>query len=93
MSTIGTIVVAAIGGAAALSWLYTVFHWIRALGHRKPEIGLSTLLLNGMKSFDADNFTEAGQVHVRAMVRGFMVFFACIFAGIAFGVLMAAVEH
>jgi hypothetical protein len=75
---LATILLALLASLALLAWLHTVFHWVRAMRHRRPEVSLGRLLLNGMAAFDESNFSEAGQPHVRAMRRGFVAFFACI---------------
>jgi hypothetical protein len=80
---------AIVGLLAFASWLYATSHWVRALKHRRPDVSLSTLLLHGMKSFDPGNFEPTGHPHVRAMTRGFMAFFLCLFAG--FGVVALAI--
>jgi hypothetical protein len=78
---LGNVLGAVVGIGALLSWLYAVYHWFKALGHRRPDIALSAMLLHGMKAFDGANFTEQGQPHVRGFIRGFGAFFVCILAG------------
>jgi hypothetical protein len=87
MELLGNILAAVVGVGAILSWLYVFVHWLKALGHRRPDISISSMLVNGMKAFDGNNFTEAGQAHVRAMTRGFIAFFLCLFLGIAVAAL------
>ena len=57
------------------------------MGHLKPGISVSTMLLNGIKSFDPDNFTEEGRPYVRSFVRGAMGFFLCALAAFAVAAL------
>jgi hypothetical protein len=79
---LATILAALLFWGALLSWLYTLLHWVRALGHRRPDVSLAKLLVNGMASFDEGNFTEAGHVHVRSFRRGFVAFFCCVLLGV-----------
>jgi len=52
---------ATVGVVAFLFWLSAFVHWILALGHRRPEIRLETMLMSGFKSYDATNFLPSGQ--------------------------------
>lgn len=74
---------------AACAWLIAMASWVLAVGHRKPEVKLTTLLLAGYKSFDADNFTPEGQRHQRRFVLAFAGFFLCVVAGVVMAMLFA----
>ena len=71
------------GTTLFVCWLWAAYNWIRSLGHLKPGISVSTMLLNGIKAFDADNFTEEGRPYVRSFVRGAMGSFLCVLAAFA----------
>ena len=66
------------GVLCAGSWLFCLVAYVGMLRNRAPGVGVGQLLMRGTMSFDADNFTGAGQAHQRRFVRGFAVFFAGI---------------
>lgn len=63
---------------AAVSWLYAAYSALRMAEHRKPDIPLSKLIMNGMAWFNKDNFTAEGHQHQRAFLTAFVAFFICI---------------
>jgi len=87
-----TALFALLGSGALLSWFYALYHWVSALGHRKPHISLSTLFFHGILAFDGANFTEAGQAHVRGLKRGFVAFFVFVLAGMGAGAALVALR-
>lgn len=87
-----TVLLAVLGGGAFGSWLYALYHWVAALGHRKPHVALSTLFFHGLMAFDGDNFTERGQVHVRGLKRGFGAFFLFVLAAVGVGAATLAMR-
>jgi len=63
------------GIATAGSWLFAAVSWILALRHRIPEQSSLLDLINGMKAFNPDHYTEIGQRHQRHFMMGFAAFF------------------
>ena len=82
MGNIANVLVIVIGVVAGLCWLSAFVHWIWMLGHRKPEIGLGTMLFSGYKSYDANNFLPSGQKIHRRFLLSILGFGVCIVIGI-----------
>jgi hypothetical protein len=78
-----------LGAGAFGCWLFAVFHWIKAVRRRRPEISLSALLTQGFKSFDPSSFTPEGAHHQKQFVRGTLLFVGFIVCGIVAGVLFS----
>jgi hypothetical protein len=70
-------------------WLTVAVSWLQLLGHRREGVSLTRLLFSGLAAFDASNFRESGRPIQRRMIRAFLGFFACVFAGVALGVVAA----
>lgn len=79
--SVGDIAVRVWGAIAAAAWLFAVANWVLALGHRAEGVSLSTLLLQGQKSFDSENFTGPGKGYQRRFMLGLGVFFLCVVLG------------
>lgn len=79
-----------VASGAGLAWLYMVYHWLKALGHRKPDVSLGKLLVSGLAAFDEGNFLESGHRHVRGLTRGMLAFFAAIGLLMLCAVLLSA---
>ena len=92
LDTLALVLGVLVGLAAFSSWVYAVWHWTRALRHRLSDVSLSTLVFNGLKSFDVANFEAAGHQHVRAMTRGFVAFFLSVLAGAGIVALQVALR-
>ena len=63
--------------ATALSWLSAVAHSIALMRHRQAEISILTLMFQGYKFFDIDNFKPSGHAYHHRMILsigGFVVF-------------------
>ena len=82
------IVLLIIGVGLAAAWVSTLFNWIQAVLHRKPEVQLTKMLFSGLAVFDPDNFTAEGQRYQRRYGISFAVFFLLMF--LAFGVVAAS---
>ena len=81
-------VLIAIGAVALAAWVFTLFHWIMAVRHRRADLGLGTFIANGIAAFDSSNFNEQGKRHSRLMAIGFVTFFATVLIGAALGALV-----
>ena len=54
--------------ATVLSWLSAVGHSLVLTLHRKDEVSVLTLMFNGYKYFDVDNFKASGHVYHQRML-------------------------
>jgi len=87
------VIVVAIGIAvlAFACWATAVVSWVQLFGHRREGVTAGSLIFSGMAAFDAGNFRESGWPIQRRLKRAFLAFFACVFAGIACGVIATQV--
>ena len=75
---------------AVITWLVAVISWIRSLQHLAEGVTVSTMLFNGVKSFDSDNFTPEGQKHQKRFLKAAGGFLICIFLGMVATVALSA---
>ena len=73
-----SILIGVVAAGAGSAWLYMVYHWLKAIGHRKENVTLGKLLVSGLAAFDVGNFKESGHRHVRGLTHGMLAFFAAI---------------
>lgn len=84
-----SLLIGLIATGAVSAWLYMLYHWLKALGHREENVSLGRLLVNGLAAFDEGNFKASGHRHVRGLKHGMLAFFAAI----VLLMLIAAVLH
>lgn len=84
-----SILIGVVAAGAGSAWLTMVYHWLKAIGHRKESVSLGKLLVSGLAAFDQGNFKESGHRHVRGLTHGMLAFFAAV----ALLVLVAALLH
>jgi len=78
------------GVAAFGAWLSALVHGVWSLAHLSGKNSLGQMLFNGIRWFDADNFTPRGQQLQRRFVQSFAGFFLCVLGLIAAAALMSS---
>jgi hypothetical protein len=70
---------------AAAAWVSAFIHGIWSLGHLSGKSSLGQMIFNGIRWFDAENFSPRGQVLQKRFGRSFIAFMFCVF-----GLVLAA---
>ena len=83
-----SILIGVVATGAGSAWLYMVYHWLKAIGHRKESVSLGKLLVSGLAAFDERNFKESGHRHVRGLTHGMLAFFVAILLLISIAALL-----
>lgn len=73
---------------AAAAWGSAFTHGIWSLGHLSGKSSLGQMIFNGIRWFDAENFSPRGQVLQKRFGRSFIAFMLCVF-----GLVLAAVAQ